>query len=279
MILRHWIKKSNFSTPICMLDIQEIAQYYPEQLRYFKRFMLREYLQYKILEIVFNGPFAQKLVFLGGTCLRLVHGNQRFSEDLDFDNIDLSQDEFDEISRNIATHLERNGYTAEIKQVAKGAYHCYIRFPNLLFEQGLSGYKEEKILLQLDTEPQHFAYVPDEPILNKFDVFTKIFSTPLNLLMAQKCYAILNRPRNKGRDFYDLVFLMGKDIAPNMAYLHQKLGIHGTAELKGLLLAKCSILNMDEMAKDVAPFLFSPNDEKKVKLFEDYLGAYTFREG
>ena len=262
-----------------MLDIHQIAQYYPEQLRFFKRFMLREYLQHKILEIVFSGPFAGKLVFLGGTCLRLVHGNQRFSEDLDFDNTDLSRDEFDEISQNIGTQLERHGYTAEIKQVAKGAYHCYIRFPQLLFEQGLSGYKEEKILIQLDTEPQHFDYLPDEPILNKFDVFTKIFSTPLELLMAQKCYAILNRPRNKGRDFYDLVFLMGKDVAPSMAYLHQKLGISGTAELKAQLMKKCNTLNMDEMAKDVAPFLFTPNDEKKVKFFTDYLGGYAFREG
>lgn len=205
-----------------MLDIQEITQYYPENLRSFKRFMLSEYLQYKILETVFNGPFAEKLVFTGGTCLRLVHGNQRFSEDIDFDNFDLSRDEFDEISQNIEKQLVNNGYTAEIKQIAKGAYHCYIRFPKLLFEEGLSSYQEEKILIQLDTEQQHLTFVPDEPILNKFDVFTKIFSTPTDLLMAQKCYAILNQPRNKGCDFYDLVFLMGKDIAPNMDYLQKK---------------------------------------------------------
>lgn len=261
-----------------MLDIQEIEQYYPENLRIFKRFMLREYLQHKILEIVFNGPFAEKLVFLGGTCLRLVHGNQRFSEDLDFDNFDLSRNEFDEISQNIAIQLERMGYTTEIKQVAKGAYHCYIRFPKILFEQGLSGYKEEKILIQLDTEPQLFEFVPDEPILNKFDVFTRIFSTPLNLLMSQKCYAILNRPRNKGRDFYDLIFLMGKEIAPNMAYLFQKAGIRNTTELKDQLLEKCNTLNMDEMTRDVAPFLFSPKDEKKIRFFVDYLENYTFRD-
>jgi len=254
-----------------VLDIKEIAQYYPENLRVFRRFMLREYLQYKILEIVFNGPFAEKLVFLGGTCLRLVHGNQRFSEDLDFDNFDLKRDEFDEISQNIGKQLERIGYTVEIKQIAKGAYHCYIRFPKILFQQGLSGYEEEKILIQLDTEPQHFGFVPDEPILNKFDVFTKIFSTPLNLLMAQKCFAILNRPRNKGRDFYDLVYLMGKGIEPNMDYIFLKTGIHSTNKLKLQLLDKCSTLNMDDMAKDVAPFLFSVQDQKKVKLFIEYL--------
>lgn len=262
-----------------MLDIEEIAQYYPEHLRPFKRFMLREYLQYKILEMVFSGPFAEKLVFLGGTCLRMVHGNQRFSEDLDFDNFDLSPDEFDDISQNIARQLELQGYTAEVRQVARGAYHCYIRFPKLLFEQGLSGYQEEKILIQLDTEPQHFDFVPEAPILNRFDVFTRIFSTPLDLLMAQKCYAILNRPRNKGRDFFDLVFLMGKDVAPNMDYLHQKADIQNTAALKARLLEKCATLSMDEMAADVAPFLFNPNDRKKVEYFVEYLGQYGFRGG
>lgn len=260
-----------------MLDIHEIEKYYPENLRIFKRFMLREYLQYKILEIVFTGPFAEKLVFLGGTCLRLVHGNQRFSEDLDFDNFDLSPSEFDQISKNLAAKLESMGYATEIKQVAAGAYHCYIRFPKILFEQGLSGHIEEKILIQLDTEPHHFEFVPDQPIVNKFDVFTKILSTPLSLLMAQKCYAILNRPRNKGRDFYDLVFLMGKEISPNMEYLKVKTGISIATELKERLLEKCDTLNMDEMARDVAPFLFSPKEEKKIRFFVDYLKDYTFR--
>jgi len=64
-----------------MLGIDEIQKFFPESLHTFKRFMLREYLQYKILQIVFEGSFGNKLIFLGGTCLRIVHGNLRFSED------------------------------------------------------------------------------------------------------------------------------------------------------------------------------------------------------
>lgn len=259
-----------------MLDIRQIEQYYPENLRGFRRFILREYLQYKILEIVFSGPNANKLIFLGGTCLRIVHGNQRFSEDLDFDNFHLSEPEFSEISDNIAIQLDRMGYETEIKLVTKGAYHCHIRFPRLLYSQGLSGYEEEKILIQLDTEAQHYEYTPEMPILNKFDVFTKIAITPLSLLMAQKCYAILNRPRNKGRDFFDLVFLMGQNIQPDMGYLQYKIRISSADELKSKLLAKCDSLDMKSMAADVAPFLFNPGDEKKVRLFTEYLKGYTF---
>ena len=259
-----------------MLDIREIEKYYPEQLRGFRRFILREYLQYKILEIVFNGPYADKLIFLGDTCLRIVHGNQRFSEDLDFDNLDLTEAEFQQIAENIAVQLGRMGYEAETKPISRAAFHCYIRFPRLLFLQGLSGYEEEKILIQLDTEAQHFAFTPEKPILNKFDVFTKIAVTPLSILMAQKCYAILNRNRNKGRDFFDLVFLMGLHVQPDMNYIEQKLQIRDAADLKKKMLDKCRSLDMNAMADDVAPFLFNAGDTKKIVMFAEVLEGYSF---
>ena len=259
-----------------MLDLRQIEQYYPENLRRFRRFILREYLQYKILEIVFNGPHADRLIFLGGTCLRIVHDNQRFSENLDFDNLQLTEPEFSEITTHITRQLELLGYETEIKLITKGAYHCHIRFPRLLFSQGLSGYEEEKILIQLDTEAQHYDYSPEKPILNKFDVFTKIASTPLPILMAQKCYAIMNRPRNKGRDFFDLVFLMGRNIKPEIRYLEQKLKIRNSEELKDQLILKCQSLDMKAMAIDVVPFLFNPADEKRVRLFEEYLVGFAF---
>jgi len=89
--------------------------------------------------------------------------------------------------------------------------------------------------------------------------------------MAQKCLAILKRHRNKGRDFYDLVYLMGKGIGPNMDYIFLKTGIQDTNKLKLQLLDKCRTSNIDDMAQDLAPFLFSVHDQKKVKLFIEYL--------
>jgi predicted nucleotidyltransferase component of viral defense system len=82
-----------------MISLSQIEQYYPQQLRQFKRNILREYLQYKILEIIFNSRLASKLSFLGGTALRVVHDNTRFSEDLDFDNFKLSEKEFAQLYR------------------------------------------------------------------------------------------------------------------------------------------------------------------------------------
>jgi len=254
-----------------MLSLKEIERYYPDHLRPFKRFILREYLQYKILSILFDGTFANKLCFLGGTCLRIVHNQQRFSEDLDFDNFNLTESEFIEIANQINLELQKEGYEVEFKNVIKGAFHCYIKFPNLLFNEGLTGHLEEKILIQLDTEAQFFDFKPDNFILNKFDVFTSISTTPLDLLLAQKFYAVLNRPRNKGRDFYDIVFLLGKGSLPNYEYLNFKAGINNSNQLKEIILTKCNEISMEEMAEDVAPFLFHQKDVKQIILFKDFI--------
>jgi predicted nucleotidyltransferase component of viral defense system len=260
-----------------MLTLSEIEKNYPDNLKAYKPFILREYLQHKILQIIFDSKYAAHLSFLGGTCLRIVHGNTRFSEDLDFDSFSLKEDVFEDIAIHIKNKLAQEGYSVEMKTVYRGAYHCYIKFPKLLYQEGLSGHLEEKILIQLDTEPQHFAFTPEKYILNRFDVFTQIFTTPLDILLAQKFYTILNRQRNKGRDFFDVIFILSKIGSPNYDYLTLKANISNAEQLKERILEKCNQLNMEEMAKDVQPFLFDPADSKKVILFADYLKQVNLR--
>jgi len=258
-----------------MLSLREIKKYYPDYLHGFDSFMLREYLQYKILEIIFESKYANKLCFLGGTCLRIVHNNTRFSEDLDFDNFNLSEKDFDAIAEIIKPGLKRQGYEVEIKNVYSGAFHCYIRFPKLLFNENISGHIEEKILIQLDTEPQNFNYEPEQFFINKFDVFTSINTTPADLLLAQKFYALLNRKRKKGRDFFDIVFLL-KYTKPNYNYLKTKLNISNSAELKKRVLSELTDVKLEEMAKGVSPFLFNAADTKLILMFKDYINQ-TFK--
>jgi predicted nucleotidyltransferase component of viral defense system len=254
-----------------MLSLSEIENNYPENLRGYKRFILREYLQHKLLQIIFDSEYANQFCFLGGTCLRIVHGNTRFSEDLDFDNFLMGEETFEKLADVLKIQLEREGYKVEMKTIYKGAYHCYIRFPEILFREGLSGHREERILIQLDTEPQHFGFVPDKYLLNRFDVFTQIFITPVDILLAQKFYAICNRERNKGRDFFDVAFLLSLVDKPNYEYLQLKLEVSNAKQLKEKILDRCSKINMDEMAKDVAPFLFNVKDTKKVLLFPELI--------
>ncbi|MFW5720887.1 MAG: nucleotidyl transferase AbiEii/AbiGii toxin family protein, partial [Bacteroidota bacterium] len=178
---------------------------------------------------------------------------------------------FEVITDHVQEGLKLLGYETEIRNVHKGAYHCYIRFPEVLYQEGLTSHREEKILIRLDSEPHEFEYKPNQPLVNKFDVFTQIRTTPKDILLAQKFYALINRKRNKGRDFYDIVFLMGMDQTPNYNYLELKLGIKSPEELREKVLEKCNQLIMKEMADDVRPFLFNPKDEKKILLFPEYI--------
>ncbi|TET94125.1 MAG: nucleotidyl transferase AbiEii/AbiGii toxin family protein [Desulfobacteraceae bacterium] len=258
-----------------MLNIKQIETFYPEYLQAFKRNLLREYLQYKILEIAFDSEFGERLSFMGGTATHIIHGNTRFSEDLDFDNLGLTKKEFEQLTNIIQKKLQLEGYKVEIKNVFKGAYRCYIRIPDILFHNGLSKHKEEKLLIEIDTEPQGYTYSPEKVIINKFDIFLRINVVPMDILLAQKIYAIFKRKRAMGRDFYDAVFLFGKT-KPNLGYLKLKLKIMDMADLKTNLLDKCNKFNFKDLAKDVEHFLFNPSDSKRVLFFYDYIKNYEF---
>jgi len=253
-----------------MLSLNEIKTFYPEHLHAFPRFLLREYLQYKILEIVFNGTHGSRLSFIGGTCLRIIHGNQRFSEDLDFDHFNLTPDDFARVAEEIEKQLTQEGYVVQLRHVYRGAYHCYIRFPRLLYDSGLSGHIEEKILIQIDTEAQHFDFTPEPVLLNRFDVFTTILMTPLPILLAQKYYAILNRSRAKGRDLFDVIFLHSKT-QPDYTYLAQKAKIADASTLKSAILHRLESLNVKELANDVQPFLFNPAAIDRIEQFPAFI--------
>lgn len=249
-----------------MLNLAQMIEEYPPKLRGFKRNILREYFQYKILEIIFNSKHAPKLAFLGGTALRIIFGNKRFSEDLDFDNFGLTQKEFIEITEIVKQGLELEGYETEIRSVFKGAFRCYLKLPQILFREGLTGNKTEKILIQIDTTSHHFPYRPKREAINKFDVLTEVLITPPDILLSQKIAAALGRKTAKGRDFYDIMFLSGKT-RPNFDYLREKLKIANSNGLKQQLLKKAKTLDFKRLGRDLAPFLFDSSEARKLELF------------
>ncbi|MCK4423881.1 MAG: nucleotidyl transferase AbiEii/AbiGii toxin family protein [Candidatus Omnitrophica bacterium] len=256
-----------------MFELKNIESFYPENLRIFKKNLLREYLQYKILGIIFDSKYAPSLCFMGGTAARIIYGNTRFSEDLDFDNRGLNKHDFESMSQLIKKKLNLEGYVLEVKNTFKGAYHSYIRIFNILFDNKLSNYRQERLLIQIDIESQNFKYKPDRVMINKFDVFIQINGVPIDILLSQKLYAILNRKRAMGRDFHDVVYLVAKT-TPNFDYLNQKSSIKNNFELKKTLSDKIEKLDFKILARDVEPFLFAPEDVKKVLLFPDFIKGW-----
>lgn len=253
-----------------MVSISEIERFYPDNQRPFKRNLLREYLQHKILQIIFESEYSLKLSFIGGTCLRIVFGTNRFSKDLDFDNFGITSEEFDRLADLIAAGLRLEGYLAEIRTVSRGAFYCYIRIPELLFNNNLSGFREEKILIQLHTEFQNYRYDSVPFLLNRFDILSRIFHTPVNILLSQKLRAILNRKTPKGRDYYDVMFLWSLT-KPDYMYLEEKEGINNPAALKKRLLDKVIETDLQGLIRDVSPFLINQSDAKRIELFPEFV--------
>ncbi len=259
-----------------MISLEQIESFYPEHLRVFKKNLLREYLQHKILEAIFSSPFGRKLAFMGGTALRVLFSNDRFSEDLDFDNRGLSANGFEELTELVVTNLARLGYRVEHRNVLGKVFRSYIKIADLLYENKISRHRDEKMLIQLDMEPQEFDYRPASRIINKFDLFLRVNYVPPEILLAQKLACLFLRPRPLGRDFYDVVFLLGRT-RPDWEYLRVKLDIRGGEDLKRKLLAECGGLDFKELARDIEPFLIDPAGGNKVSRFPEYIRGIEFK--
>jgi len=149
-----------------MIQIEQIRHYFPAQIRedaMFDKYILKEYLQLMILDCLSATPFTRKITLIGGTNLRLAKGIDRFSEDLDFDCKNLSEDEFVEMTNGIITFLERSGFHVETRDKANpnlSAYSRSIYFPELLYGLGLSGHREERFLIKIEVQDQGITYKP-----------------------------------------------------------------------------------------------------------------------
>ncbi|MEN0003386.1 MAG: nucleotidyl transferase AbiEii/AbiGii toxin family protein [Bacteroidota bacterium] len=252
-----------------MKELATLVEEYPQYLRTRGENILREYLQHEILHIIFTSKYAHQLTFLGGTCVRLIYGSERFSEDLDFDSKGLAKQDFEALAGIIKTQLELLGYEVNLKFVFKGAFHCSIKFPGLLYHHELSGHKEAVLFIKLDAENQHFAHSAILVPLQKFGITTEILAVPKDLLCAQKIAAIMGRKRPKGRDYYDLHFLL-QSASPNYDYLTKRFGVSDAPSLKKLVNDRIATFDFGALAKDVRPFVFRPQLAEVVRDFPEF---------
>lgn len=232
-------------------------------------YLLAEYLQCQILDSIFQQEQSAHLSFIGGTSIRLVYGGTRFSEDLDFDNFGLSFSDFQDLIAAVLSDMRQKGYEASGRFVEKEAFHCYVKFPKILFDHGLSPLQEENILIRIDTMKKDKIFTPEPFILNRFDVRRDILVNPASIILSQKLITILGRKREKGRDFFDVSFLWGQTV-PNYEYIKAMAGMD-RATLFNALRQRCGELDFVRLAKDVERFLIYPDQKDRVLKFCDLL--------
>lgn len=254
-----------------MLELKQIKEYFdPDLARVNPKGMLVEYLQYEYLDSLYKLAGSENLSFIGGTAIRIIHDSRRFSEDLDFDNFGLNYRRFRELINKANKEMATKGFDIEVKFLEKGrVFHCYVRFPDLLFKLGVSPHREEKVFISIDAEEKRKIFQPEKKTLNRFGVFRHIIVNPSSILLSQKLMTILLRKREKGRDFYDASFLAGKT-KPDYDYIKKTCGLK-KEEFIGKITRRCSALNYKSLAKEAEAFLFDADQTERILAFKDAL--------
>lgn len=229
---------------------------------------LREYLQHLVLKIVDEQGFFRNLAFVGGTALRVLYDLNRFSEDLDFSLIAANNYSYAKMMRVIANELQKNNLTVAIKsRTQKTVAASFIVFPSLLFEFGLTKLKEQRILIKFEVDQNPpTGYQTKLSLVNK-DFLIAINHFDLPSLFASKLHAILCRKYVKGRDFYDLLWYLGKKIHPNYKLLEQAFLqtekekiVFNKEILTKVLKNKIEKIDFKLMKSDIEPFLVNVSE-------------------
>lgn len=260
-----------------MVDLNLIKNFFPAQIRdnaLFEKSMLKEYIQLSVLDYLSTTPYIRRLCFIGGSNLRLVKGIDRFSEDLDFDCKEMSSEEFRLMSDDVMQFLERSGYKVESKDKEnrkRTAFRRNIYFPQFLFDLGLSGHKEERFLIKIEAEDQRVAFTPKIVNVKGCGFYFPLPVPPDPVLCAMKTTAVIDR--GKGRDFYDLMFLLGQT-KPDYGFLTRRKGIHNSDELKSVINERLKNINLKIKAKDFEHLLLNRGGSDRILMFGEFIEEY-----
>jgi len=235
-----------------------------------KRAIIREYLQSKILFELYNKSGSQNLSLIGGTGLRILRGLDRFSEDLDFDNLGLSFKKIKKYLEEIVKSFERENYKIEFDfKRTNDSGIGDLKFLNLLFPLGITKHKEEKLNIKINYTTPKIKPETEILILSRFGFVQAIVTNTEDFLLAQKVRAALTRKDVQPRDFYDIVWLLSRGASPDKK-LFPELKVKSEKELFEKLKKvydKKLAPYLKEYQKRLAPFLISPDRARYLKIF------------
>jgi predicted nucleotidyltransferase component of viral defense system len=256
-----------------MVNLDLIKNYFPEQIRdntLLGKSMMKEYIQLSILDFLSTTQYIRKLIFIGGTNLRLVKGIDRFSEDLDFDCKETNNEEFMQMSDDVMQFLRRTGYKVESRDKDSPkltAFRKNIYFPTFLYDIGLSGHRDERFLIKIEAQDQGVTFTPEIKNIRGCGYYFPFPVPSDSVLCAMKATALLER--GKGRDFYDLMFLLGQT-KPDYDFLAKRTGIKNASELKVEVKKRLKSIDLKTKTKDFEHLLFNKENNKRILRFEEF---------
>ena len=244
---------------------------------------LKQVIQEITLSALSRAGFFRNVAFYGGTALRIFHGLDRFSEDLDFSLLQHEPDfQLDAYLAAVRTELFSFGFEMEVEGRAKredtGIQSAFIKGGTLVHlvriaamkppVSGVPATAQLKVKLEIDVDPPAGADTEMKYLLLPIASAIRLYDLPS--LFAGKLHALLCRKwknRVKGRDFYDYIWYLSQGIAPNLPHLEQRLRQSGhwdatrhvDAEmLTNLLYQRFAEVDFQQAASEVRPFVENP---------------------
>lgn len=248
-----------------------------DQPVFYKKNLIKEYLQILVLDYLYANPKYNNLVFYGGSCLSQCFGLPRLSEDLDFVDLKKKAD-LEKLAEDLKTFFESKTDLPVAVKTQK--FRIYLKFP-ILKELGLSQIGESDLLFLKVEIFQGFDFCRNYHLetkpLFKFNKSILIKTFDLPTLMSTKIRAILYRKwektdkagrtliKVKGRDYFDLMWYLNKGVKPNLDCLE----IKDKEELKNKLTAIISKIDYRSIVLDLENFIsdrdFVVNLSKNIK--------------
>jgi len=244
---------------------------------------LREILQEIALLGLWRSKFFEHAAFYGGTALRILHGLDRFSEDLDFSLLAPMRDfDIGQYSLALEEELRAFGFDVRVakrnKVVASPGQSAFLKVntfnellvitPDESIARTVPRRQVLKIKLEVDTDPPPEFFTESKYLLQPIPFAVRTYTLPD--LFAGKMHAVLCRKwknRVKGRDWYDLVWYAANHPELHLAHLEQRMRQSGhwqasramdESTFRALLHDRVDSLNIDQARREVEPFVRHP---------------------
>ena len=230
-----------------------------------------EVTQQIVLSGLSDGGFFDKAAFYGGTCLRIFHGLNRFSEDMDFTLLKIDDSfRFEDYFQAIVDQFALVGRQVEIKKKDKKNFgkveSAFLKDTTDVYDISFQTEKSIKVKIEVDTVPPGKFGTEQKLLLQPKSFMTRCVTLPC--LFAGKIHALVYRAwknRIKGRDWYDFEWYVRHNVPLDFTHLQERVRQFNHEEVgKEAFLDKLkerlATSDINQVKTDVIPFLRNPKE-------------------
>ena len=226
----------------------------------------REVMQKIALAGLNRGGFFEHAAFYGGTCLRIFHGLNRFSEDMDFSLTEKNdQIHIENYFQPIVDEFRSIGMPVEIVKKDKKAFgrveSAFLKEDTEAYDIKFQTRKLLKVKIELDTNPPLKFSTQQRLLMQPYSFSVRIFTLPD--LYAGKMHALAYRTwqrRIKGRDWYDFEWYVRNGVALDFNHLQARIKEFSGEDVSReqfmeQLRNKLATSDIENVKQDVMPYI------------------------